>query len=372
MGRGDTNTPVVIDTLKAWQTKAQPLYAPGASQDQPGVDVLNSRLCCLTGNAETPSDAFVSSIVHEDTENILCINFGTRADADYAERYAAARRLGDAMEDAAKMRQLAQQWWALMADYACKPMKKDAWNMMDKFAASGSGGGASAGDAFTVNAQTRHLKTWLDTNKARFVPTADEDALLMRSTVWAAVCEDPGGEWATGHVRSLHFAIRALDAWMLLTFQKTAKSGRGDCRGYPGLKLVDGVAGDNTPGDTAMEDAGPPAPHDVLPDEDDQQSSDIRDNNMPPNISGRAVLLEASYRSWHRAAGPDGEDLDEGCCCMLWHFTPPTTWTENVDGSFTITDRCVSCSAVLRTRVISAQQAAVIRGREDEDDAVDL
>jgi hypothetical protein len=110
----------------------------------------------------------------------------------------------------------------------------------------------------------------------------------------------------------------------------------------------------------------------VPPDEDDQQSSDIRDDDMPPDISGRAVLLEAMFRSWHRTDGPDGEDLDEGRCCMLWWFPPTNTLEENVDGSFTITDRCVSCSAVLRTRVISAQQAAVIRGREDEDDAVDL
>ena len=259
VGRDATSTQVVFDTLKSWQTTAQPLYAPGASQTEPGLDVLNSRLFCLTGNAETPADAFLSSIKDEDMNNILCINFGTMADDDYAERYEAALRLGDALKNGAKLRQLAQQWWALMADYACKPMKKDAWNMMDKFVASGGGGGPSAGDVFTVNAKTRHLKVWLDTNKARFVPTADEDTLLMRSTVWKAVCEAPGGEWATGHVKSLHYPTRALDEWMFKTFKKSVKPGRGGCLGYPGMKLVDGVTvdttpADTTPGDTAMED----------------------------------------------------------------------------------------------------------------------
>ena len=386
VGRQDTDTPVVFETLKTWQTTAQPLYAPGSTpRVKIGVDVLNSRLFCLTGNAETPTDAFVD-IAHADTKNILCINFGTMADDGYAERYAAARRLGDALKNGAKRRQLAQQWWALMADYACKPMKKDAWNMMDKFVASGSGGGASAGDVFTVNAKTRHLKVWLDTNKARFVPTADEDALLMRSTVWAAVCEAPGGEWATGHVRTLHYPTRALDEWMFKTFKKPVKPGRGGCLGYPGMKLVDGVAvdttpadttpgdttpGDTTPGDTAMEDTVPPAPDDMPPDEDDQQSSDISDDDMPPNISGRAVLLEAMFRTWHRPADPDGEDLDEGRCCMLWRFPPTHTLEENADGSFTSTDRCVSCSAVLSTTVISAQQAAAIRARDDDEDDED-
>ena len=84
---------------------------------------------------------------------------------------------------------------------------------------------------------------------------------------------------------------------------------------------------------------------------------------MPPNIIGRAVLLEAMFRSWHQSSGPDGEDLDEGRCCMLWRLAPTHSLEENADGSFTSTDRCVSCSAVLRTTVISAQQAAAIRAR---------
>ena len=92
---------------------------------------------------------------------------------------------------------------------------------------------------------------------------------------------------------------------------------------------------------------------------------------MPPNISGRAVLLEAMVRSWHRPSGPEGEDLDEGRCCMLWRLAPAHSLQENADGSFTSTDRCVSCSAVLSTTVISAQQAAAIRARDDDEDDED-
>ena len=122
VGNTENDTPVFYETLKNWQDGDQRMYPPCPKAGLiPDCYVYNSRLFCFTGNARNPRSMF-TGIKEADYPRVLCIDFGTDQDDGYSAKCAAAVNFRTQLNNPETKKRLATQWYALMVDYAQKPI----------------------------------------------------------------------------------------------------------------------------------------------------------------------------------------------------------------------------------------------------------
>ena len=400
------NRPIDHARVRAWQSGSQPLYPPVTKLPASDCRVINNQLICITGNTTAPASIFSSMLSPDEDRLTLCIDFGSEAEPTCAARRERASQLRDLLQDPVAKARLATQFFALLINYARRPVAPDgSWTTLDTLR--------------PTHANSDRLKQrvhdWCHEHATWFV--ASTGAELLRAEVWRAM----NLELARGS-RSRAPADAALDAFVEDTFEIQPALGRSGTYRYPGIKLVVGAARSVGPaaasaaaegsdvgggigsGDDDSQDGGAaiggddPSSDDIVqhwapmdhPPVDAPASSEgdsdagAMEADAPAAAAGAmeadapASAAEAMEADAPAAAAPwfPSAEFEAQRCCPDWYHNANCTYTHSVDAEGRDTrrleHRCGGCGVLLASSPVHEDALQAMQHEPDSDEELEL